>query len=118
EHSDEQRGSRSPGGRIWHRFATLPDGSWLAINLDFNKNRTAWRHDPELSKKWEELGYELFAPICHCSEATRNRPGANPVIALCFTEVLEKLLNGVGKSYWLEPTFRGYGDAELFTRRG
>jgi len=118
ELSDEQRGSSSPGGRIWHRFASLPDGSWLAINLDFNKNRAAWGQDPELSKKRDELGYEVFAPICHGSEATRNRPGANPVIALSFTELLEKLLDSGGKPWWLEPAFRGCGDAELFTRRG
>jgi hypothetical protein len=111
------RGSYGPDGRTWHRFADLADGNWLAINLDVNKHNAPWWDDPALRKRKDELGYSLFAPICLGSEATRNRPGMNPVVALSFTELLERVLDGGGKPYWLGPQFTSYGDAELFTRR-
>lgn len=111
-------GSYGPDGRIWHRLAQLGDDRWLAINLDINKCNAPWWDVPDLSRKQRELGYEVFAPICLCSEATRNVPGANPVVALCFTELLESLLDSGGRPAWLEPGFAGHGDAELFTRRG
>ena len=41
----------------------------------------------------------------------------NRVVALSFTELLERLLDSGGKPYWLDPKFAGYGDAELDTRR-
>jgi hypothetical protein len=113
----EALGSYGPDGRIWHRFARLADGRWLAINLDVNKHNAPWRDDPALDAKRRELGYAVFAPICLCSDATRNRPGANPVVALCFTELLEGLLESAGTPAWLAPNFAGHGDAELFTRR-
>ncbi len=60
---------------------------------------------------------ELFAPISHVSEATRKRPGQNPVVALSFTELLERLLECGGRPYWFDWQFVSYGDAERFTRR-
>jgi hypothetical protein len=105
--------SRGPHGRTWHRFAWLSDGSWLAINLDINirsalRDRTALR---------ERARSDTFAPICHVTPATVGRPGENPVIALSFTELLDKLLEARGRTFWLDPGFEGYGDAEEFTRR-
>jgi hypothetical protein len=113
----ESLGSYGPGGRIWHRFARLADGSWLAINLDANKHLAPWRSDPVLSKRRDQLGYSVFAPICHGSDATRNQPDRNPVVALSFTELLGRLLDSGGKPFWLAAGFTGYGDAELYTRR-
>jgi hypothetical protein len=110
-------GSYGPEERIWHRLVTLADGRWLAINLDLNRHSAPWREVPELASKQRELGYSVFAPVCLCSDATRNKPGANPVVALCFTELLETLLDSAGTPGWLAPGFAGYGDAELFTRR-
>jgi hypothetical protein len=110
-------GSFGPGGRIWHRFARLPGGGWLAINLDVNLHNAPWRDVPDLKKRRDALGYGAFAPICRGSDATRNRPGANPVVALGFAELLEQLLDSGGKPAWLDAGFAGYGDAELFTRR-
>jgi hypothetical protein len=107
----EQPNSRGPGGRIWHRFAWLADGSWLAINLDPN------RQDPR-PKDPEDWSYDrLFHAICHVRTNTQGRPGENPVIALSFTELLERILDSDGRPYWLAPQFAGYGDAEEFTRR-
>jgi hypothetical protein len=110
-------GSSGPDGRIWHRIARLVDGSWLAINLDINKHLAPWWDDPALRKRRDELDCGLFAPICRGTDATRNKLGANPVVALSFTELLESLLGSGGKPAWLEPGFVGYGYAELFTRR-
>ena len=114
----EQGGnSRGPGGRTWHRLARLADGGWLAINLDINKHRAPWRDRPDLRERQQALGYDHFAPICRGSDETRGQPGRNPVVALSFSELLERLLDGDGTPYWLDPAFAGYGDAELYTPR-
>ncbi len=103
--------SRGPGGRIWHRLAWLADGSWLAINLDPNrrdprlKDRDKWHRDP------------LFHAICHGSKSTQGQPGKNPVVAVSFTELLERMLDSGARPYWQDPQFVGYGDAEEYTRR-
>ena len=117
EKPETSGGNRGPDDRIWHRLARLTDGRWLAINLDANRYSAPWREDPELCERQRKLGYEMFAPICLCSDATLNRPGANPVVALSFTELLNDLLDSGGKPAWLAPGFTGHGDAELFTRR-
>lgn len=104
--------SRGPGGRTWYRFALLPDGGWLAINLDPNCR------DPRPRKPGEWRYDERFRPICLGSEATRGKPGRNPVVALSFTELLGRLLDGGPRPYWAEPGFASHGDAELYTRRG
>jgi hypothetical protein len=100
-----------PNGRIWHRFAFLSDGTWLAINLDNNA------HDPRPKKQGEWRYDPNFHPICHVSAATQNKPGLNPVVALSFTELLERLLEGGEQPYWLAPQLVSHGDAELYTRR-
>jgi hypothetical protein len=117
EQPDDRDWGYGPEGRIWHRFASLVDGTWLALNLDRNTFDAPWRDDPVLQARRHELGSGQFTPICHGSDATRNRPGANPVVALSFTELLESVLTSGGKPAWLAPGFVGYGDAELFTRR-
>jgi hypothetical protein len=112
---EECGNSRGPGGRIWHRFAWLADGSWLAINLDLNIS-LALRRDPALEKlAWKDPS---IAPICHSSRQTQGQPGENPVVALSFAELLERMLDSGGRRYWLGAGFPGYGDAERFTRRG
>jgi hypothetical protein len=111
----EQYGnSRGPDGRIWHRIARLADGSWLAINLD--PNRRDPRHGPSAPGNWSSYR-EVFHAICHCNTNTQGQPGQNPVVALSFTELLERLLDTGGRPYWLDPKFVGYGDAEHYTRR-
>ncbi len=110
-------GSYGPEGRIWHRIAVLSDGSWLAINLDANLHNAPWSDDPKSRDLQKSVGYEVFAPICHLSAATQNKPGLNSVVALSFTELLERLLDSGGQPYWLDAKFTGYGDAELYTRR-
>jgi hypothetical protein len=109
------RGSAGPGGRVWHRFAWLPDGSWLAINLDVNIH-LATKNDAELKAtrpRWDQV----FTPILHGSRATQGRDGMNPVVAWSFEELLARLLDSSGKPYWLDPTFKTYGDAARYTRR-
>jgi hypothetical protein len=102
--------SRGPGGRIWHRFAWLSDGGWLAINLDLN------RTDPR-PKADNARRDHLFSPICVCRPNSQGVAGQNPVVALSFSELLERLLEGQGRFYWLDSQWMSYGDAELFTRR-
>lgn len=102
---------RGPDGQIWHRFAWLANGDWLAINLDPN------RENPLLpgAKRLDTRG---FNPICCGKDDSQGRPGQNPVVALSFTELLERLLDQGRTPYWLDPQFIGYGDAEEYTRRG
>jgi hypothetical protein len=113
----EGLGSYGPEGRIWHRFAWLADGGWLAINLDPNKHQAPWSKNPELHELERKIGYELFAPICRGAAGTERRPGLNPVVALSFTELLQKLLDQRGQWFWLDASFKSVGDAELFTRQ-
>ena len=108
----DEIGSRGPDGRTWYRFAWLADGSWLAINLDLN------RRDPRPKETRARFGAERSSAICHCSASTEGKPGQNPVVALSFTELLERILDGGGRPYWLDPSFVNYGDAEQHTRRG
>jgi hypothetical protein len=103
--------TRGPDGRIWYRFAWLADGSWLAINLDPN------RRDPRPRDPDNYRYDDLFHAICHGNKTTQGKPGQDPVIALSFTELLERLLESGGRPYWLDAAFPGYGDAELYTRR-
>jgi hypothetical protein len=106
----------TPTGLTWHRIADLADGGWLAINLDNGVSYSpATRDDPALKRQSRED--DSFAPLCHGTDATRGVPGRNPVIALSFTEWLERTLDADGRPYWLADGFAGYGDAERFTRR-
>jgi hypothetical protein len=111
EVSDHLRDNDYPNGHIWYRLATLPDGSWLAIN--------PCPDSPQHLR--EQLGREFYSgghvAICHCSASTQGKPGKNPVIAISFTELLERLMDGDGQPYWLEGQYVPYGDAEEFTRR-
>jgi hypothetical protein len=116
EMPEEGANTVASADRIWYRFAWLSDGSWLALNLDGNKHLAPWRKNRALREQESTLG-EMFAPICRFSRATQNRPGQNPIVALSFTELLERLLDSGGRLYWLDPQFVGYGDAEQYTRR-
>jgi Domain of unknown function (DUF4419) len=107
----------TPHGRVWHRFGTFKDGLWLAINLDYNKHNAPWIKQPALKEQRQQIGYDRFAPICCGSPGSENKPGANPVVALSFGELLQRLLDSKGRPYWLAPDFVSYGDADLFTRR-
>lgn len=83
----------------------------MAINLDCN------RRDPR-PKKSHQCSYDpLFSAICHGHADTQGKRGQNPIVALSFTELLERMLDGGGRPYWLNPQFVSYGDAEEYTRR-
>lgn len=102
-------GTRGPGGRTWHRFAWLADGTWLAINLDMN------RRDPRPGAN--NRSYDpSFSPICTGAGGSEGQPGVNPVVAISFTEFLELFLETGPAAYWLAPGFTAYGDAEEYTR--
>jgi hypothetical protein len=107
------RTSRGPDGRTWYRFAHLADGSWQAINLDINRSGGPWRENERLRELVSKTRDD-FAPICHVSRGTAGRPNQNPVIALSFTEWLERILDNGGKCFWEGSV--PYGDAGLFTR--
>jgi hypothetical protein len=103
--------SYGPSGRAWHRFATLPDGAGLAINLDPN------RRDPRPRDEGNRSYDRGFAPICLLRPGTVGRqPGQNPVVARDFTELLGLLLDGGPPAEWSDPQFAGHGDAETYTR--
>jgi hypothetical protein len=103
--------SRGPGDRTWYRFAELADRTWLAINLDPHRRDPRPRGVGPGQYDW------LFSPICRCSASTVGQPGQNPVVALSFTELLQRLLDGGGQPCWSDPQFVSYGDAEQYTRR-
>jgi hypothetical protein len=46
-----------------------------------------------------------------CFHETIGEPGNNKIIAVSFTEFLDRALLGSRIHYWLEPDFGGYGDA-------
>ncbi len=96
-----------PGGRNWHRFAWLADGSWLAIHFDPPR--------PEDPDQWSFDRWPR--PICRGTVDTQRRPGQNPVVALSFTELLESLMDKNRLPRWLDRQFVSYGDAEVYTRR-
>jgi hypothetical protein len=108
------RGNDYPNGHIWYRLAWLADGSWLAVNprAEYPKAlRERFRQNPDPGP------WGCVVAICHGHTGTQGKPGKNPVVALSFTELLERMLDGRGRLYWLDPQFRGYGDAEQYTRR-
>jgi hypothetical protein len=110
---ESHRGNDYPNGNIWYRLAWLADGSWLALNPQPEypeplRKRFCRNSDP---RRWE-----CVVAICHGDENTQGHPGKNPVVALSFTELLERLLDSGGRPYWLDSQFVGYGDAEEYTR--
>jgi hypothetical protein len=114
EELDWSRGlpQERPMNRCWFRFVDLPDGSCMAINVDWNARghavRTGRLTMPDLPAR--------VLPVCRVMADTRGVAGRNPVVALTLEEVLEQLLNCGGDLGWLAID-RGYGDAEDFTRR-
>jgi hypothetical protein len=109
-----------PDGYTWHRLAWLADGSWLAIYPQPEHPeplRQRFRRDVVGGYFYPD-SWDCIVAICHCNTNTQGRPGENPVVALSFTELLERLLDSGGHPYWLDSRFVSYGDAEQYTRRG
>ena len=73
--------------------------------------RQRYREEPTIGE------WDCCAAICVCDRGTQGRPGRNPVVALSFTELLERMLDSPGGCYWLDPRVVSHGDAEDFTRR-
>jgi hypothetical protein len=107
----ETGNSRGPGGRTWYRFVELRDGSFLAIDLDMNR----FRFNPDRKADWESK--KVFSPICVCRLESAGKAGANPVVALSFSEFLRRMLDRGGSFFWQEAGFNPYGDADEFVRR-
>lgn len=99
-----------PNRLIWHRLAWLADGSWLAIHP-----QPAYP-EPLFEQRRQDFEEKNFVAICHCNPNIQSRPAENPVVALSFTELLERLLDSSGRPYWLDPQFVGYGNAEQYER--
>jgi len=109
----DELGSRGPDDRTWHRFASLHQGEYLAINLDPNCRLTVDDEERHL------LDSDYFYPICVVSEETRGKPGQNPVIALDFFEFLNRLHNEstANQPYWRAKDFQPHEDADTWTRK-
>lgn len=98
----------------WYRLAWLRDGRFLAINADPDSNRYTfgwYREHPYLNRHGD------IGVVCVCTKASAGVPGQNPVIAMTFTELLERLMAEPGQPYWVQPEFVPYGDAEDYTKR-
>ncbi|MCI0377080.1 MAG: DUF4419 domain-containing protein [Gemmataceae bacterium] len=117
EVSEKLRDNDYPNGHIWYRLAWLADGSWLAINTAPELPEALREQYLRDCRELDIRRWDTMVAICHCHKDTIGRPGANPVVALSFTELLERLLDSGGRPFWLEPEFVGYGDAEQYTRR-
>jgi hypothetical protein len=96
----------------WARVARLADGSWLAVNL-MAKNPSG-QDDREL------------LPVCHVPKRGMGarllrRPemtGNERVVALSFTELLERMLDSEGAWFWEAEGFVGYGKAREYEHHG
>lgn len=114
--TEHLRSNSYPNGHIWYRLANLPDGSWLAIN-------TQPEYPEELRKRYCQSEnpfsdqWDCVVAICHCNANTQGKPGMNPVVALSFTQMLERMLDSGGSLDWLDPQHHDLGDAEQYTRR-
>ncbi|MDX1944353.1 MAG: SMI1/KNR4 family protein [Pirellulaceae bacterium] len=75
--------------RSWYALADVRDGNFLAIDL---------------------LPTQL-GRVYDCFHETYGEPGYCNVIALSFTELLNRLADAEGQPYWLDEDFGGYGDA-------
>ncbi|GGJ24590.1 SMI1/KNR4 family protein [Deinococcus roseus] len=73
----------------WYVFAQDADGEYLSIDL----------HPKRLGRIYDTN---------HVNHALE---GYTPIIALSFSEFLERSLNYRPNYYWLDRDFRGYGDA-------
>ena len=99
---------RGPGGE-WYRIIDCADGSCFAINPSPNR-RVPVAGDGEMARL---VASDLFAPVCHCPVKRGGELGKNPVIALSFTELLDRMLASGGEPFWtiVAPD---YGDAARY----
>jgi hypothetical protein len=107
-------GNDWPQGQIWFGLAYVGNEKWLALNIGPtypSELKRQFRSNPG-SDSWENL-----VAICICHIETMGVPGKNPVVALSFSELLERMLNHPKLHYWEDKSFASYGDAEEFTRR-
>ena len=51
-----------------------------------------------------------MGPIC-CSTQSQDNLSHYPVVAMTFTELLERLLTAKHQPYWDQPDFVAYGNA-------
>ncbi|MDB5323358.1 MAG: hypothetical protein JWN40_4989 [Phycisphaerales bacterium] len=79
----------------WRGIARLADGSWLAVNKQ--------------ARNPSGMFDRTFLPVCHIAQT-----GAKRVVALSFTELLERMLDSGGRWFWEEAGFVGHGDAERY----
>lgn len=75
--------------RTWYALAHVRDGNYLAIDL---------------SPERHGLCYDCF-------HETYGMAGYCKVIALSFTELLNRVASASGRAFWLDEQFPGYGDA-------
>jgi hypothetical protein len=75
--------------RSWYALAHVQDGNYLGIDL----------LPTRLGRCYD------------CFHETYGDPGYCKVIALSFTEVLNRLVEAGDRAFWLDEDFRGYGDA-------
>lgn len=75
--------------RSWYAVADVRDGNYLAIDL--LPSRLGRCYD--------------------CFHESYGEPGYCTVIALSFTELLNRIAEAEGNAFWLDEDFEGYGDA-------
>jgi len=85
------------------RFATLRDGSFFVLSPEQGLEYPG-RYDP------------MFRPVAYCRPDNVSKPGRNPVVALSFTELLQRVLDGGRGQDWLAEAGAKYGDANHYVR--
>lgn len=98
---------KQPDPCEWRPIARLADGSWLAANS----------HARNPSGMFDRT----FLPVCHVARSPDSWPwpkaavtGAECVVALSFTELLERMLDSGGRWFWNEAGFAGHGNVERY----
>ncbi|MEZ5977716.1 MAG: SMI1/KNR4 family protein [Planctomycetota bacterium] len=81
-----------PGTKLnWLDFYDVADGNCVGLDMDSVRGDSC--------------------TVIDVFHETAGEPGYSMVIALSFTEFLERMLAAGGRNYWLEESFNGYGDA-------
>ena len=98
-----------PENCSWYHFGAF-DSEVLACNLSSN----CWENERKLFDRENRLG-RRFCPICVIANDRPNRD-EDPVVAVSFFELIERLFESNGEPYWKSSDFKPYETAGFYLR--